>query len=124
MVRCRKKLLEENTFIPARKKKKGRKAIHEVVIRKVSMRMSSNNLLISRSSQSRVIGKRRMVNNEQHSRDVLARPNICSMELSQIAIDLDYFFLRLSMCHSFRRRKMWSCQIHARLLKLTSLRFH
>jgi hypothetical protein len=42
-------LLEEDTFILARKKKKGRKAIRGVVIRKVSMKISSSNLLISRS---------------------------------------------------------------------------
>jgi hypothetical protein len=37
----------------------------------------SGNLLLLRSFQSHAIGKRRMVNNEMPSNDILAWPDIC-----------------------------------------------
>jgi hypothetical protein len=67
---AREELQEEDTYVPIRKKKKGRKVVHAVVTREVSMRTSSGNLSIPKSSQSLVAGKSRMVDNEQCSSDV------------------------------------------------------
>ncbi len=50
------------------------------------MRTSSGDLSIAKSSQSCVVRKRRMINNEQPSSDILAWLDICSMKLSQTAI--------------------------------------
>lgn len=54
------KLHEEYTYVPTRRKKKGKKVIHGVIVRKVNMRMNSDNLSIPRNSQSCVARKRRM----------------------------------------------------------------
>jgi hypothetical protein len=92
-----KELQEEDTSVLARNKKKGKKAACGVVIKEVSMRRSSNNLLFPRSFQSHEVsdllflrsfqshevGKRRMVDKEQCSNDILTCPNIYSMELSE-----------------------------------------
>ncbi len=47
------------------------------------MKANSGNLSIPKNSQSRVVRKRRMTNHEQLYSDILAWPNISSMELSQ-----------------------------------------
>jgi len=52
-------LQEEYTSILARRKKNTRKVICGVVIREVSTRTNSGNLLVSRSSQSCAAGKTR-----------------------------------------------------------------
>jgi len=49
------------------------------------MRTSDNNLWIPISFQLRVIGKRKMVDNEQHFDDVSTQPDICSTKPSQMA---------------------------------------
>ncbi len=59
-------LQEDETSIPAISKKNMRKVTRKVVIKEVSMRMSSDNLLIPRSSQSCVARKRRMTNMKYH----------------------------------------------------------
>jgi hypothetical protein len=41
-----------------------RKVVHGVVIKEVSMRTSSGNLSIAKSSQSRAVKKRKMINDE------------------------------------------------------------
>jgi hypothetical protein len=48
------------TYVPTRRKKKGKKVIHGVIIREVNMRMNCDNLSIPRNSQSCVARKRRM----------------------------------------------------------------
>jgi hypothetical protein len=63
-------LQEEDTYVPARRKKKERKVVRGVVTRKVSMKTSSGILLIPRSYQFCVARKSRMVNDEQCSSDV------------------------------------------------------
>jgi hypothetical protein len=52
-------LQEEDTYVLVRRKKNMRKIIRGVVIREVSTKMSSGNLLVSRSFQSCAAGKRR-----------------------------------------------------------------
>jgi hypothetical protein len=71
-VGCKRKLQEEEIFVPARRKKNRRKVVRAVIIREVRMRTSSGDLSIAKSSQSCVVRKRRMINNEQPSSDILA----------------------------------------------------
>jgi len=78
-----KELQEEDTFIPTRKKKKGKKYTHGVVIKEVNMKRNIDNLSILRSSQFHVVKKKTMVDKEQHSNDVLTRHEICFMESLQ-----------------------------------------
>jgi hypothetical protein len=80
---AKKELHEKDTFVLTRKKEKGKKVICEVVIMEVSVRRSSNNLMNSKSFQSQVVGKRKMVDEEKHSNDVSTCLDFCSMELSQ-----------------------------------------
>jgi hypothetical protein len=48
---AKEELKEEDTYVPARKKKKGRNVVHNIVIREVSMRTSSGNFSIPRRFQ-------------------------------------------------------------------------
>ncbi len=63
----------------------GKKTIHGVVIREVNTRRSNGNLSIL-SSQFKTVVKRRMVDEEQCSNEVLTWPDICFMESSQTPI--------------------------------------
>jgi hypothetical protein len=66
------KLHEEEISIPTRKKKNRKKAPRGVVIRKVSTRMSSGHLSIPKNFQLRVVGERRLIDDEHPSCDILA----------------------------------------------------
>ncbi len=48
------------------------------------MKISNNNLLVPKSFQSCVIGKRKMTNDEIPSNDILTLTNICLTEPSQM----------------------------------------
>jgi hypothetical protein len=54
---AKEELQEKDTYVLARKKKKGRKVVHGVVTKEVSMRKSSRNFSIPRSSQSCMVGR-------------------------------------------------------------------
>lgn len=77
---AKEELQEEDTSIATRKKKKGKKATHNIVIKKVNMKRNRGNLSIARNSQFHAARKRRMADEEQHSNNVLTRFEICSME--------------------------------------------
>jgi hypothetical protein len=88
---------EEDTLIPTRKKKKGKKATCEVVIRKVNMRTSNGNVSIPKNFQFHAFGKRRILDDEQRSGDVSARPDICSMKHHKWPLLGGRMLLRMSM---------------------------
>jgi len=61
-----------DTSILARKQKNRKKDVCKVVIKKVSTRTCSGNLSILKSSQSCVVGKKKMIDNEIPFSDILA----------------------------------------------------
>jgi hypothetical protein len=79
------KLHKKDTSILIKKKKTKRKIVHGVIIKEVNMRASNDNLSILKSSQSCVIGKTKMINNEIPSSDISTQPNIFSGEPLQRA---------------------------------------
>jgi hypothetical protein len=71
---CTKKELQEAyTFVPIRTKKNRRKATCRVIIKKVNVRTCNNNSSFPKSFQFCVVGKRKMIDNEIPSNNILAR---------------------------------------------------
>jgi hypothetical protein len=69
-VGCKRKIVGRRYLVHARTKKKGKKVISGVGIREVNMRKNNGNLLILKSSQSKMVGKRKMVDEEQLSNKI------------------------------------------------------
>jgi hypothetical protein len=64
-------LHEMDTSILVRREKNNKKVVHQVVIRQVNMK-TSNNLLVSRSSYSHAIVKKRVIDDKIPSNDISA----------------------------------------------------
>jgi hypothetical protein len=64
-----------------KKEEKGKQTFRGVVIREVNTRMNIDNLLILGSFKFCVVGKKKMVDDEQRSSDVSARPTYLFCEI-------------------------------------------
>jgi hypothetical protein len=64
-------LQEVDTFIPTKRKKNRRKVVHGVVIKEVSTIAGSHNLSLLSSARFCAVEKRRMINIEVPSSDIL-----------------------------------------------------